>query len=104
MAVIWVGRMNSEAEKLLVIRTYLEKNFPACHMEDGARTNVDRTLLVFQGLEVKCTIQVSLRLLQDNHLTSADLASALKRKDIAGLVSSSPVVYLRHNQLAINEP
>ena len=95
--------MNCEAEKMAFIRRYLLQNIAGCHIEYGSRTNVDRTFHVYQGVTFLCTVQVSLELLLDTHPTPGELEVALRKKDVAGLVRSSPVVYLKHSTLGLNE-
>ena len=95
--------MNCEAEKLAFIRGYLSRNIPGCSIEYGSRTNVDRTFQVFLGVTLLCTVQVSLELLLDTHPTPGELEVALRQKNLAGLVRSCPVVYLKHSTLGLNE-
>jgi hypothetical protein len=95
--------MNSEADKMALIRRYWMLNIPGCNIEYGSRTNVDRTFQVFLGVTLLCTVQVSLALLLDTHPSSAELEVALRQKQVAELVRSSPVVYLRHNTLGLKD-
>jgi hypothetical protein len=95
--------MNSEAEKLNVIRRHFLQTFPNWRIEDGSRTSVDRTLQLFDGVPLKCTIQIGLDLLLDAHRSSNDLEVALRQKDVAGWVRSAPVVYLNNNTLGLTE-
>jgi hypothetical protein len=85
------------------LRRYLLQNIPGCSIEYGSRTNVDRTFQVFQGVTLLCTVQVSLELLLDTHPTPNELEVALRHKNLVGLVRSSPVVYLKHSTLGLNE-
>ena len=95
--------MNCEAEKMAFLRRFLLQNIPGCSIEYGSRTNVDRTFQVFQGVTLLCTVQVSLELLLDTHPTPDELEVALRHKNVVGLVGSSPVVYLKHSTLGLNE-
>ena len=95
--------MNSEADKMAVIRRYLVENIPGCNIEYGSQTNVDRTFQVFQGVTLICTVQVGLALLLDTHPSSVELAVALRQKEVADLVRSSRVVYLQHNTLGLKD-
>jgi hypothetical protein len=91
--------MNSETEKIAVICRHLSQRFPSWHVEDGSRTNVDRTLQLLDGVTLKGTIQIGMDLLQDTRLTLNELELALTNKDIVGWVRSAPVVYLNNNTL-----
>ena len=68
--------MNSEAEKVRVIRRHLSQIFPSWKIEDGSRTDVDRTLQLFEGVTLKCTIQIGMDLLQDTRKSLTDLQLA----------------------------
>ncbi len=96
--------MNSEAEKINVIRRHLSQTFPNWRIEDGSRTNVDRTLQLFDGVPLKCTIQIGMDLLLDTHCSPSALEVALREKDVVGWVRSAPVVYLNNNTLNLTEP
>ena len=62
--------MSIEEEKIDTIRNYLLDALPGYDVRDGARTYVDRTLTVFHGMEMMCTIQIPTALLDDDHLPS----------------------------------
>ncbi|MGC3973265.1 MAG: hypothetical protein QM771_02625 [Nitrospira sp.] len=51
--------MSIEEDKIEAIRDYLLDALPGYDVRDGSRTHVDRTLSVFQGMEIICTIQIS---------------------------------------------
>ncbi len=93
--------MNSEAEKITVIRRHLSQTFPNWRIEDGSRTAVDRTLQLFEGVPLKCTIQIGMDLLLDSHRSPSELEIALREKDVVGWVLSAPVVYLNNNTLGL---
>ena len=95
--------MNSEAEKLNVIRQYFSQTFPNWRIEDGSRTAVDRTLQLFEGVPLKCTIQIGMDLLLDTHRSPSELDVALRQKDIVGWVQSALVVYLNNNTLSLDQ-
>ena len=95
--------MTSEAEKLNVIRRYFSQTFPNWRIEDGSRTAVDRTLQLFDGVPLKCTIQIGMDLLLDTQRSTSELEVALRQKDIVGWVRSAPVVYLNNNTLHLKE-
>jgi hypothetical protein len=95
--------MNSEAEKLNVIRRYFSQTFPNWRIEDGSRTAVDRTLQLFDGVPLKCTIQIGMDLLLDTQRSPSELEVALRGKDIVGWVRSAPVVYLNNNTLDLKD-
>jgi hypothetical protein len=95
--------MNCEADKMGLIRRYFVENIPGCTIEYGARTNVDRTFQILQGVRVIGTVQVGLALLLDTHPSSIELEVALRRNMVADLVRSSPVVYLNHNTLGLKD-
>ena len=95
--------MNSEAEKITVIRRYLSQAFPGWRIEDGSRTNVDHTLQLFEGMNLKCTIQIGMDLLLNIHCSATDLEVALRGKDVVGWIRSAPVVYLNNNTLTLLE-
>ena len=50
--------MNSEAEKRAVIRRHLSQVFPSWKIEEGSRTGVDLTVQLFDGVNLKNTIQI----------------------------------------------
>jgi hypothetical protein len=91
--------MNSEAEKILVIRRHLSQIFPSWHVEDGSRTDVDRTLQLFDGVTLKSTIQIGMDLLRDTRLSLNELEVALHNKNLVGWIRSAPIVYLNNNTL-----
>lgn len=91
--------MSIEEEKIDTIRNYLLDALPGYDVRDGARTHVDRTLTVFHGMEMMCTIQIPTALLDDDHPSVVELERALKRNDVSSRVLSAPVVYLHHNTL-----
>ncbi|MCS6294612.1 MAG: hypothetical protein H8K09_00080 [Nitrospira sp.] len=93
--------MSSEDEKIEVIRRYLVDALPGHDVRDGSRTYVDRTLTVFYGMEIICTIQVPTVLLDKDHPSTFELEQALKQKNVAAWVKSAPVVYLHHNTLGL---
>ena len=95
--------MTLEEEKIGVIRRYLLETLPVHEVHDGARTHVDRTLLVFQGMDLICTVQITTALLDGNHPSVLELERALKNDNVMAKVLSSPVVYLNHNTLGIAE-
>jgi hypothetical protein len=95
--------MNSEAEKITVIRRHLSQIFPGWQIEDGSRTGVDRTLQLFEGVTLKSTFQIGMDLLQDTRLSQRELELALNNKDLASWVRSAPVVYLNNNTLGIKD-
>ena len=95
--------MNSEAEKLSVIRRHLSQTFPNWRTEDGSRTDVDRTLQLFEGLNLKCTIQIGMDLLLDSHLAASELELALRENNVGDWVLSAPVTYLNKNTLKLPE-
>lgn len=95
--------MNSEAEKITVIRRYLSQAFPHWRIEDGSRTSADRTLQLFDGVPLKCTIQIGMDLLLNTHRSASDLEVALRGKDVVGWIRSAPVVYLNNNTLTLPE-
>lgn len=95
--------MSLEEEKIGVIRRYLLETLPAHEVQDGARTHVDRTLLVFQGMDLICTVQVTTALLYGSHPSALELETPLKKDNVMAKVLSSPVVYLNHNTLGIAE-
>lgn len=95
--------MNSESEKMVLIRSYVSQTFPSCHIKDGSRTDTDRTLQLLEGGTLKCTIQIGLDLLRHARPSSSEVALALKDKDIVGWVHSAPVVYLNNNTLGIKD-
>jgi hypothetical protein len=95
--------MNSEAEKIVVIRRHLTNLFPTWTIKDGSRTSADRTLQLFEGVTLKSTAQIGMDLLQDSHCSPSKLALALQDKDIAGWVLAGSTIYLNNNTLGINE-
>ena len=95
--------MTSEAEKLGIIRQYLSQTFPDWHIEDGSRTNVDRTLHLFQGGTFKCTVQIGMDLLLDTRRTNSELDRALRENDIVNWILSAPVAYLNNNTLKLSD-
>lgn len=95
--------MSLEQEKIGVIRRYLLETLPTYEVQDGARTHVDRTLLVFHGLEVICTVQITTALLDKSHPSTLELERALQKDNVAAKVLLSPVIYLNHNTLGIAE-
>jgi hypothetical protein len=95
--------MNSEAEKIVVIRRHLTNLFPTWTIKDGSRTSADRTLQLFEGVTLKSTAQIGMDLLQDSHCSPSKLALALQDKDVAGWVRAGSTIYLNNNTLGINE-
>jgi hypothetical protein len=95
--------MNSETEKITVIRRHLSQMFPSWNIEDGSRTGVDRTLQLFEGVTLKSTVQIGMDLLRDTDRSQSDLERALQEKDIAGWLLSAPIVYLNNNNLGLND-
>ena len=93
--------MSIEEEKIDTIRNYLLDALPGYDVRDGARTHVDRTLTVFHGMEMMCTIQIPTALLDDDHASVVELERALTRNDVSSRVLSAPVVYLHHNTLGL---
>ena len=91
--------MSIEEDKIETIRHYLLDALPGYDVRDGSRTHVDRTLTVFHGMEMMCTIQIPTALLDDDHPSVVELERALKRNDVSSRVLSAPVVYLHHNTL-----
>ena len=65
--------MSLEEEKIGVIRRYLLETLPNYEIQDGARTQVDRTLLIFQGVDLICTIQITTALLDGIHPSILEL-------------------------------
>ena len=95
--------MNSEAEKITVIRRHLSQIFPSWKVEDGSRTGVDRTMQLFEEVTLKSTIQVGMDLLGDTEISLKKLELALTKNDLISWVRSAPVVYLNNNTLGIQE-
>ncbi len=95
--------MNSEAEKLEVIRRHLSLMFPSWKIEDGSRTGVDRTIQLFDGVPLKCTIQIGMDLLRDTNYSPGELETALNKKDVVGWVRSASIVYLNDNTLGLSD-
>ena len=88
--------MNSDVEKMALIRSYLSQVLPGFAIKEGARTGVDHTLQLFEGVTLKCTIQIGLDLLLNTRLPLSKLELALRDKDVVGWVLSSPVVTLQY--------
>lgn len=95
--------MSLEDEKIGVIRKYLRDALPGYTVEDGSRTHVGRTLLVFKGAEIQSTVQITTALLDADRPSSHELGIALKNGKVVAKVLSSPVGYLTHSTLAIPE-
>lgn len=95
--------MSLEEEKIGVIRRYLLETLPDHEVRDGSRTHVDRTLLVFHGVDIICTVQITTALLDGSHPSALELERALKKENVVDWVLSSPVVYLHHSTLGIAE-
>lgn len=93
--------MNIEEDKIETIRNYLSDALPGYDIRDGSRTHVDRTLTVFHGMEMICTIQIPTILLDEDHPSVLELERALKRNNVAAWVLSAPVVYLHQNTLGL---
>jgi hypothetical protein len=93
--------MNSEAQKMTVIRRHLSQILPGWRIEDGSRTGVDRTIMLFDGATLRSTIQIGMDLLQDTRLSPDELEQPLRNSDLADRVRSGPVVYLNNNTLGI---
>lgn len=93
--------MSIEEEKIEAIRHYLLDALPGYDVRDGSRTHVDRTLTVFHGLEIVCTVQIPTALLDEDHPSVAELIQALKQNNVGAWVLSAPVVYLHHNTLGL---
>ena len=95
--------MPSEADKTAVVRRHLAQVFPSWKIEEGSRTGVDRTLQLFDGVNLKSTIQIGMDLLRDTSLSLIDLQQALYKKDLMRWIRSSPVIYLNNNTLGLKE-
>ncbi len=95
--------MSREEEKIGAVRRYLLEPLPTYDVQDGARTHVDRTLLVFHRLDVICTVQITTALLDKSHPSTPELERALQKDNVAAKVLLSPVIYLNHNTLGIAE-
>ena len=95
--------MTGETEKIAVIRRHLSQIFPSWHIEDGARTGVDRTVQLFEGVILRSTIQIGMDLLRDTRVSLKELEQVLHKKDLVGWVRSAPVVYLNNNTLDIKD-
>ena len=95
--------MSSEAQKMMVIRRHLSQILPGWRIEDGSRTGVDRTIMLFDGATLKSTIQIGMDLLQDTRLSLQELELTLHNKDLGDWLRSGPVVYLNNNTLGIKE-
>ncbi|MCC2642513.1 MAG: hypothetical protein K0S45_2926 [Nitrospira sp.] len=93
--------MNSEVETLNMIRRHVSQAFPNWRIEEGSRTGVDRTLQLFDGVPLQCTIQIGMDLLHDTHHSLSEIETALRNKDLVGLVQSAPVVYINNNTLSL---
>ncbi|ULA59522.1 MAG: hypothetical protein LZF60_140061 [Nitrospira sp.] len=93
--------MNMEETKIEAIRDYLLNALPGYDVRDGSRTHVDRTLTVFHGMEIVCTIQIPTILLDEDDPSVLELERALKQNNVAAWVLSTPVVYLHHNTLGL---
>ena len=93
--------MRNEHEKIQAIRDYLLNALPGHEVKNGSRTHVDRTLTVFHGTELISTIQIPTALLDDDRPSALELDRALRQHDVADLVLSAPVVYLRHHTLGL---
>lgn len=95
--------MSLEEEKMGMIRKYLLETLPSHRVQDGARTHVDRVLLVFLEMDIICTVQITTALLDECHPSTLELERALKKDNVAAKVLLSPVVYLNHHTLGIPE-
>jgi hypothetical protein len=95
--------MSIEEEKIEAIRHYLLDALPGYDVRDSSRTHVDRTLTVFHGLEIVCTVQIPTALLDEDHPSVAELIQALKQNNVGAWVLSAPVVYLHHNTFPPSE-
>lgn len=93
--------MSIEDEKIDVIRRYVMGALPGYDVRDGSRTHIDRTLSVFHGMEMICTIQIPTALLDEECPSALELGRALKQNNVADWVVSAPVVYLHHNTLGL---
>ena len=87
--------------KLTLIRAYLEKHLPHCVVEKGSTTGHQVQLSVTHGIANRCVVHVSLSLLLDPHLNCMELRWALKERDVAGQVRSTPRAWLDHATLRI---
>ncbi len=88
---------------MTVIRRHLSQILPGWRIEDGARTGVDRTMMLFDGATLKSTIQIGMDLLQDSRLSLRELELTLNDKDLVDWFRSGPIVYLNNNTLGIKE-
>ncbi|MBS0170616.1 MAG: hypothetical protein JSR62_09705 [Nitrospira sp.] len=95
--------MSVEEDKMAVIRRYLLDALPGHDVQDGSRMDLDRTLLVFHGVEVIATLVITTALLDGSHPSALELERALRNEHVVDWVLSSPVVYLQHNTLGIAE-
>ncbi len=93
--------MSIEEDKIEAVRNYLLDALPGHDVRDGSRTHADRTLTVFHGMEIVCTIQIPTVLLDENRPSILELERALKQNNVAAWVVSAPVVYLHHNTLGL---
>jgi hypothetical protein len=87
--------------KLTLIRAYLEKHLPHCVLEEDSTRGHQVQLSVTHGITNRCVVQVSLPLLLDPHLNCLELRWALKERDVAGQVRSTPQALLDHATLRI---
>lgn len=88
---------------MTVIRRLLSQILPGWRIEDGSRTAVDRTVMLFEGATLKSTIQIGMDLLQDSRLSLQELELTLYNKGLVDWFRSGPVVYLNNNTLGIKE-
>ncbi len=79
------------------------ETLPTHEVQDGARTHVDRTVLVSRGVDLICTVQITTALLDGSHPSTLELERALEKDNVVAKVLSSPVVYLNHKALDITE-
>jgi hypothetical protein len=93
--------MNSEAQKMTVIYRHLSQILPGWRIEDGSRTGVDRTIMLFDGATLRSTIQIGMDLLQNTRLSPHELELTLRNRDLGDWTRSGPVVYLNNNTLGI---
>ena len=88
---------------MTVIRQHLWHILPGWRIEEGSRTGVDRTVMLFEGATLKSTIQIGMDLLQDTRLSLQELELTLSNKGLVDWFHSRPVVYLNNNTLGIKE-
>lgn len=93
--------MSIEEDKIETIRNYLLDALPGYDVRDGSRTHVDRTLTVFHGMEIICSVQIPTVLLDEDHPSVLELERALQQNKVAAWVLAAPVVYLHHNTLGL---